>query len=84
MSLRVALCSGRPAGFSVVVSVKTAKQAVERNRIKRRLRHLLVKHGGGFKSGYCGLIFAKKEVLHCSFEELEDTLIVLLKKAGIL
>jgi ribonuclease P protein component len=70
--------------FAFVVSAKVAKRSVERNKLKRRLRHIIKKTMQKIKPGLAVIIFAKKGAEKMSFLELEKELIKLFKKAKII
>lgn len=70
--------------FAVVVGVKTAKSAVDRNQIKRRVRAIIHAHISELKSGWDIGLFPKKEVLSAKYSELEAQLLVGFKKARLL
>ena len=63
--------------FAIVVPKKTAKLAVDRNKIKRRVAHIVKKEMKNLKKGY--YIF----YIHCkdwSFDNLKNNLDIFLKK----
>lgn len=70
--------------FSVYVPKKELKSAVKRNLLRRRaqsaLRKILPKAGLNFKV----VILLKKRALTLPFSKLEDEIVFLLKKAGVL
>lgn len=59
--------------FSVIVSKKELKSAVQRNKAKRVLREVLRNRLGKFEGFFDIVCFAKKEVLETNFIELLDT-----------
>lgn len=66
--------------FTVVVGTKVSKRAVERNRLKRRLRAIVQKHFETIAPGYDVMILTKKEALTKTFAELETQACSLFKK----
>ncbi len=70
--------------FGFVVSQKTAKKAVTRNKIKRRLQEALRGALKRTKKGYDVVLVARPESAEKDFETTEQTLIKLLKKAQLL
>lgn len=73
LSFRVVLGVG--AGhYAVVVSKKTAKTAVARNKLRRQGYYLLNKHISSIFSHYTIILFIKKNV---SFKELEKEFLFL-------
>lgn len=68
----------------LVVSTKVAKHAVDRNRIKRRLRAILGPLADRLKGGADIAFIAKKEAIGAPFAEMESGVEKLLLKAGVL
>lgn len=66
-----------------VVSSKVAKHAVDRNRIKRRLRDIIGRSLARLRPGYDVVFIAKKEARAASFDELRAGTERLLEKAGL-
>jgi len=73
-----------PAKFAFVVSKKTAKKAVSRNKLKRRARYIIQKHSNKIKNGYRGAFVFKSTAAKVSFDELELSILDLLKKTNLL
>ncbi|MBI4438265.1 ribonuclease P protein component [Candidatus Uhrbacteria bacterium] len=80
------LCAnGRPVTrFAVVVGVKTAKRAVDRNRIKRRVRAIVYALLPELKGGFDVALLPRKEALTAKPEALKAALLGSLKKARLL
>ena len=74
--------SATRVGF--VVSTKVSKKAVVRNLLKRRMREIVKKNIHDILGGIDIVFLTKPEIAKFSFQELEQTLCFLLKKAGIL
>ncbi len=74
--------------FAFVVSKKVAKNASDRNKLKRRgfhaLRDILFKNGSIEITGFTGAFFFKKEAVDMSFEEIKKDIAVLLKKSDVI
>jgi len=70
--------------FAVVVGVKTAKSAVDRNRIKRRVRAIVHAHIAQMKGGWDVGLLPRKEALTAKHQELESQILNSLKKARLL
>lgn len=66
--------------FGIVASKFLTKKAVERNRIKRRIRAGLLPFTQKMTKGVDIVFIAKKPVKDASFQEIEDTLQYLFKK----
>lgn len=58
--------------FAVILSGKTFKTAIERNKIKRRTYSLLEKYEA--KKGFFVLIYPKKEIINTKFQDLKKEL----------
>lgn len=70
--------------FAVVAGVKVSKKAGDRNRIKRQLRAIIHEMLPHIKPGYDVLLFAKKEAVGKTSEELRIQVATSFKKAGLL
>jgi ribonuclease P protein component len=73
-----------PSKFAFVVSKKTEKTAVGRNRIKRRLREVVQRYITTIKPGFDIVINIKRSALSASYEELEKSFLESLKKSRLL
>lgn len=65
--------------FGFVVSGNVSKKAVERNKLKRRLREIVRKNLNYFRKGYDFVIIAKKDSCNKSYKILKENLLSLLK-----
>ena len=88
-SLSLQICPDETLGetalkIGISASRKTAKRAVDRNRMKRRLRvaaaSSMPEHA---KTGFHYLISARSEALTRSMDELKDDLAWCLRKLGV-
>lgn len=70
--------------FAVVVSTKVSKRATQRNKLKRRLREIVREHKPNIKPGIDIVISALPAALSCSYQELNQEVQVLLRKAALL
>ena len=70
--------------FAFVISTKTAKLAVDRNRARRQLREIVRSLLPRIKAGYDLSITIKANFIPLSFEQKEEQVLYLLKKAGLL
>lgn len=85
LGLRAAPNSLAISRFTVVVSLKVSKKAVERNRLKRRLREIMRQEiMPRIKGGLDGIILTQKPLLNLTFDELKKLTIELFKKAKLL
>ncbi len=62
---------GKNSVFTFVVSSKVSKKAVERNKIKRRARHIIKKMMPKVENGLGMIFFFKKGAEKMVFSELE-------------
>lgn len=71
------------SAFAFVVSSKVSKKAVERNKLKRRARHIVRKMMPEIKKGLAVIIFSKPGSGKLKFPELEEEIKTIFKKAKI-
>jgi ribonuclease P protein component len=69
--------------FTVVVGTKVDKRAVQRNRIKRQYRELLRRHHEKIAPGYDIMLLTSKPAVALTFEEKEEALLHVFKKAQL-
>ncbi|OHA58893.1 MAG: ribonuclease P protein component [Candidatus Vogelbacteria bacterium RIFOXYD1_FULL_44_32] len=69
--------------FTVVVSAKVEPTAVGRNKIKRRLRHIIYKNKKFIKLGWQVVVLASPKASTALFSALEQDILYLLAKAGL-
>ena len=69
-----------------VVPIKISKKAVVRNRIKRQMREVvrLLMKDKAIKCGYFVLFLAKKGTIGVEYIDIDDSIVNLLKKTGLL
>lgn len=84
LSLKIRPIPADCSAFAFVVSSRVAKKAVERNKLKRRVRHIIRKVLPEIKRGLGIIIFFKKGSEKLSFQELEKEILRIFKKGGIL
>ena len=70
--------------FGFVVSKKIAKKSTIRNKIKRRLREIIGRGLPEIKKGIDGVFISKTGLEKKGFQQLEETVSIILAKAGIL
>jgi ribonuclease P protein component len=81
-SLFLKIIEKEPTKIGIVVSKKISKKAVERNKIKRQIREIARKQN--FKKGFQMIIITYPSIKEKSFEDIENQLINLFKKAKCL
>lgn len=72
------------AGFAVVAGQKVSRSAVERNRVRRRLRHALRQLAPHCPPGQAVVVMAYSTALKAPFTEVEATLKQALTKVGLI
>ncbi len=70
--------------YAVLVSKKVAQNAVDRNRIRRRVYSLIREHLSDIKKPAKAVFSAKKGALTLSFEKQKEEIVGLMKKAQII
>jgi ribonuclease P protein component len=76
--------AGIPTQIAVVVSRKVSRKAVERNRVKRRIRAAIALLLPQMLPHHWVAVYARSAMLTCSWEQLLKELSGLLRKAGLL
>ena len=66
-----------------IATPKTLGGAVERNRVRRRLRALVREHYGTLPSGIDLLVIARPETARATWTELRDAFATLLRRSDI-
>ncbi len=69
--------------FGFVVSLKISKKAIERNKIKRRLKYIIKKNLLNIKKGFDIVIITLPGIEKKSYTELKETTREILKRAGL-
>ncbi|MDD4607180.1 MAG: ribonuclease P protein component [Patescibacteria group bacterium] len=70
--------------FAFIVSLKISKKAVQRNKVKRQLREIIRLNLDKIKPGYDIIINTRPGILKLTYQELDQTLIDLLKKLKLI
>ncbi|MAF13500.1 MAG: ribonuclease P protein component [Parcubacteria group bacterium] len=70
--------------FTVVVSNKVSKKAVLRNRLRRQLREIIRLNLKKIKSGHDIIVSVKSQSLGKTYQDLENSLNLALKKSKLL
>lgn len=77
------LRSDGPAVRIGIATPRTLGGAVERNRVRRRLRALVRAHYGSLPSGLDLLVIARPEAARATWTELRDAFATLLRRSDI-
>jgi ribonuclease P protein component len=83
LSLKIQPIPADCSAFAFVVSSKVAKKAVDRNKLKRRARHIVAKMMPEIKNGLGIIIFLKKGSEKLNFQEIEKETRAIFQKAKI-
>ena len=83
LSLKIRPIPADCSAFAFVVSSKVAKKAVDRNKLKRRARHIISKMLPEIKKGLGIIIFFKKGNEKLNFQEIEKETRAIFQKAKI-
>jgi len=70
--------------FGFIVSKKVSKKAVERNKVKRRMREVVRGLLGFVVPGYDVVFFAKKNILGKNFNEIKKEICALMEKSELI
>jgi len=70
--------------FAFIVSKKTSPKAVQRNKIKRRLRDIIRKRMPRIKTGFDLVVIAQKGAGSAKFQEMEQAVVRLLEKIKLI
>ncbi|MFW0862697.1 MAG: ribonuclease P protein component [Candidatus Komeilibacteria bacterium] len=70
--------------YTVIVSKKNLKLAVDRNKFKRRARSIVAKHAKNIGKQWDFVIIAKKGVENADFSSIQDQITAGLKELKIL
>ena len=77
-------CDPELLKFGLITSRQASRKAVVRNRIRRHLRAILVKHGSKLESGRYLVMVARRKAAEACFQDLETDWLRLAQKLGIL
>ncbi len=73
-----------PIRIAFIVSNKTEKSAVKRNKVKRQLREIVRKLIEELPTGYDGALIVKKPLLPLDYKQKEAEVKKVLQRAGML
>lgn len=83
-SLKIYDAGFNPSRFAVIIPASVYKKAVQRNKVKRRFKSVMQKHTKEFKNGFAVVVYPKKTEPESVFNKIEEELMVVFKKAGVL
>lgn len=69
--------------FCVIISAKVSKKAAERNKIKRRIRSIIIGKITEIKKGFDVIVIVNKNIINLDFSRLEEEIYFSFKKIGI-
>lgn len=69
--------------FGILVSTKISKKAVERNKIKRRVRDIITKQTDNLKLGYDIIIIALPEIINKEYCDIKKSILYNFKKVNL-
>lgn len=70
--------------FGFIVGLKISKKAVVRNKIRRRLSEIIRLKFKQISSGFDIVILTQPEIIGKSYQETEESLVVLFRKSKLL
>lgn len=70
--------------FVVIVSNKTIKRAVDRNKIKRQIKSIVSKHQNKFNLRVDMVLLVKKEIENKNISEIEKDILFCFKKLKLI
>ena len=75
---------GASLRLGVVTSKKVSRRAVDRNRARRVLRDIFRCHRAEFSGAVDVVIIGRRNILRAPYDEVEDEMLRLARKAGLL
>lgn len=70
--------------YSIIISTKVSKKAVERNKIKRRIKSIFLKLEKKLELGYDVIVVCKKEILDIEYKEINNRMEKIFSKLKLL
>jgi ribonuclease P protein component len=68
----------------IIISAKVSKKAVDRNKIKRRIKAIFIEENKKMTQGYDCIIILNKDISKKTFLEIKDLFIYSFNKIGLL
>lgn len=81
--LKIKKTKTKKSRLGIVVGSKISKKAVERNKIKRRIKAIFKKTYIKLVPGYDIVVVAKKEILKNKYKNIEQDIITIMEKLKI-
>ena len=82
-SLKVAYSTPKKSCFAVVVPSLVSKKATVRNKLRRRVKALILRHIDNFKDNCANIVYIRKNAADVSSRDTEKELLDLFYKSGI-
>ena len=70
--------------FGILIGIKVSKKAVERNKVKRRIREIIHLHLNEIAPGYDCSCYCLKPIISKEYEEIEIAVIACLKRLKLI
>jgi ribonuclease P protein component len=70
--------------FCIIISAKISKKSVDRQKIRRRIKYIILTNKSLFKKGFDCLIMVKKDLSLISYSDLKNVLDNNFKKINLL
>ncbi len=70
--------------LGLVVSRKTSKRAVKRNRVRRRFKEVFRLHHPCFQPGFDIIVISRASILNSSYQQIRDEFLSATRQLGIL
>lgn len=83
LSLKLIKNNSDLSRFGIIVSTKVSKKAVERNRLKRRLREIIRLNLPRFKKGFDVMVLTRAAAKDFEYLQLKEIMAELFKKANL-
>ena len=84
INLRIVENNFEISRFGFIISKKNFKKAVDRNKIKRRLRDTIHSRLEKIKPGFDVVVMVRREIGNKSYQEIDEVMEEILNKAKIL
>lgn len=68
----------------IIISAKISKKAVDRNKIKRRIKAVFIKENSKMEQGFDCIIILNKDISKKTFSQINDLFVFSFRKIGLL